>query len=80
MRAGLGEVPPHRWLEQIETNLPETMADRPSGGHPFVRAVRGEVITGADSFCAARTVWRDLVRGHGRPLIDEKGMRQGGSW
>ena len=79
IRAGLGEVSPNQWMEHFEADLPDTVMDYPAGGHPLLRAVRGESITGAEFFLrgagGAEGVW---LAATGRPLVDEKGRVQGG--
>lgn len=81
IRAGLGtgeqeqeEAGPH------QTYLPQTLtAARGGNVHPLHRAIRGEIIDGAEVFLrptdASDAVWLTVT---GRPLIDEQGRIQGG--
>ncbi|MGA3179132.1 MAG: ATP-binding protein [Verrucomicrobiota bacterium] len=79
MRAGMGEVSPQRWMEEMETHSPEGMMDRSAARHVFLRAMGGEVINGAEFFLrganGSEGIWLSAT---GRPLMDEKGNGQGG--
>jgi signal transduction histidine kinase len=79
LRAGLGDVPPEGWVEQIQTRLPDTRIGHSGASHPLLRAIRGEVITGAEFFLRGRDGAEGMwLAATGRPLIDEKGSGQGG--
>jgi signal transduction histidine kinase len=79
MRAGLGTVAPGDSFEQHQTYLSDTLTASPTNEHPLLRAMRGEVIDGAEIFLrksdASDGLWLTAT---GRPLIDEHGRVQGG--
>jgi signal transduction histidine kinase len=79
LRASLGDIPPEHWLEHYETYLPGTLTAYPSNDHPLLRAVRGEVIDGAEIFLRRSNVNEGVwLSATGRPLVDENGHAQGG--
>src|SRR3984885_2460382 len=79
MRAGLGTVAPGDSFEQHQTYLSDTLTASPTNEHPLLRAMRGEVIDGAEIFLrksdASDGLWLTAA---GRPLKDEQGRIQGG--
>jgi PAS domain S-box-containing protein len=79
MRAGLGEISPKRWTEEIAANSPELIDNHFTARHVFLRAMRGEVISGAEFYLrganGSEGIWLTAT---GRPLIDESGSGQGG--
>jgi signal transduction histidine kinase len=79
LRAGLGTVAPGDSFEQYQTYLPDALTAFPTNEHPLLRAMRGEVIDGAEIFLrgsgASEGLWLTAT---GRPLIDEHGRVQGG--
>ncbi len=79
LRASLGDVPPENWLDHYETYLPGTLTAFPTTDHPLLRAVRGEIIDGAEIFLRRSNlgdgVWLSAT---GRPWVDENGKSQGG--
>ena len=79
VRAGLGTVVPLDSFEQHQTYLPDTLTAYPTHEHPLLRAMRGEVIDGAEIFLrksdSSDGIWLTAT---GRPLIDEQGRVQGG--
>jgi signal transduction histidine kinase len=79
IRAGLGTVAPLDSFEQHQTYLPDTLTAYPTHEHPLLRAMRGEVIDGAEIFLrksdSSDGFWLTAT---GRPLIDEHGRVQGG--
>ena len=78
VRAGLGDISPSQWLEHFEAHATEGPGDR-RGGHPLLRAIRGEEVNGAELLLrgagGSEGVW---LMATGRPLIDEQGQVQGG--
>jgi len=78
IRAGLGTVAPADSFEQHQTYLPDTLTAYPTNEHPLLRAIRGEVIDGAEIFLRKSEASDDLwLTATGRPLIDEHGRVQG---
>jgi signal transduction histidine kinase len=79
IRAGLGTVAPGDSFEQFQTYLSDTLTAYPTNEHPLLRAMRGEIIDGAEIFLrksdASEGLWLTAT---GRPLIDEHGRIQGG--
>jgi signal transduction histidine kinase len=79
IRAGLGTVAPGDSFEQFQTYLSDTLTAYPTNEHPLLRAMRGEIIDGAEIFLrksdASDGLWLTAT---GRPLIDEHGRIQGG--
>jgi signal transduction histidine kinase len=79
IRAGLGAVAPGDSSEQFQTYLSDTLTAYPTNEHPLLRAMRGEIIDGAEIFMrksdAPEGLWLTAT---GRPLIDEHGRIQGG--
>jgi signal transduction histidine kinase len=79
IRAGLGTVAPGDSFEQFQTYLSDTLTAYPTNEHPLLRAMRGEIIDGAEIFLrksdASEGLWLTAT---GRPLIDEHGRVQGG--
>jgi signal transduction histidine kinase len=79
IRAGLGTVAPGDSLQQFQTYLSDTLTAYPTNEHPLLRAMRGEIIDGAEIFLrksdASDGLWLTAT---GRPLIDEHGRIQGG--
>ena len=79
MRAGLGTIPTQDSDEQHQTYLSDTLTAYPTNEHPLLRAMRGEVIDGAEIFLrksdSSEGLWLTAT---GRPLIDEQGQVQGG--
>jgi len=79
MRAGLGTIAPLDSYEQHQTYLSDTLTAYPTNEHPLVRAMRGEVIDGAEIFLrksdSSDGIWLTAT---GRPLVDEHGRVQGG--
>jgi signal transduction histidine kinase len=80
MRAGMGVVSAEKWMSEIEHYFFETMIDHSPSSHPLLRAIRGEIINGAEFFLRgpeedSEGIWLTAT---GRPLLDEKGKGQGG--
>jgi signal transduction histidine kinase len=79
IRAGLGTVALGDSFEQFQTYLSDTLTAYPTNEHPLLRAMRGEIIDGAEIFLrksdASDGLWLTAT---GRPLIDEQGQIQGG--
>jgi signal transduction histidine kinase len=79
IRAGLGTVAPGDSAEQYQTYLSDTLTAYPTNEHPLLRAMRGEIIDGAEIFLrksdASEGLWLTAT---GRPLKDEHGQIQGG--
>ena len=79
IRAGLGTVAPGDSFEQYQTYLSDTLTAFPTNEHPLLRAMRGEIIDGAEIFLrksdASEGLWLTAT---GRPLKDEHGQIQGG--
>ena len=79
IRAGLGTVAPGDSFEQYQTYLSGTLTAYPTNEHPLLRAMRGEIIDGAEIFLrksdASDGLWLTAT---GRPLVDEHGRIQGG--
>ncbi len=79
VRAGLGDISPEEWIQQQITYLPGTLTAYPTSEHPLLRAIRGEMIDGAEMYLrrsdAAEGLWLNTT---GRPLVDESGKIQGG--
>jgi signal transduction histidine kinase len=79
IRAGLGTVAPGDSFEQYQTYLSDTLTAYPTNEHPLLRAMRGEIIDGAEIFLrksdASEGLWLTAT---GRPLMDERGQIQGG--
>jgi signal transduction histidine kinase len=79
IRAGLGTVQHGDSPNHFETYLPETLTVYPTNQHPLIRAMKGEVIDGAEIFLrqsdSSEGIW---LAATGRPLIDEYGQIQGG--
>jgi signal transduction histidine kinase len=76
--AGLGGVPPGRWVEHLEAFLPDAGLGRPAASHPLLRAIRGEAVTGAEFFLRGRAGSEGMwLAATGRPLRDEQGRGQG---
>ena len=79
VRAGLGTGAPVDSIEQCQTYLPRAPMAHRTNEHPLQRAIRGEVIDGAEIFLrksdASEGLWLTAT---GRPLIDEQGRVQGG--
>jgi signal transduction histidine kinase len=79
IRAGLGTVAPGDSFEQFQTYLSDTLTAYPTNEHPLLRAMRGEIIDGAEIFLrksdASEGLWLTAT---GRPLVDEHGQIQGG--
>jgi signal transduction histidine kinase len=75
----LGTVAPGDSLEQYQTYLSGTLTAYPTNEHPLLRAMRGEIIDGAEIFLrksdASEGLWLTAT---GRPLKDEHGQIQGG--
>src|SRR5580658_1731967 len=79
IRAGLGSVAPVDSFEEHQTYLADTLTAYPTNEHPLMRAMRGEIIDGAEIFLrksdASEGLWLTAT---GRPLVDEHGQIQGG--
>jgi signal transduction histidine kinase len=79
IRAGLGTVAPGDSFEQFQTYLSDTLTAYPTNEHPLLRAMRGEIIDGAEIFLrksdASEGLWLTAT---GRPLVDEHGQIHGG--
>jgi len=79
IRAGLGNLAPGDSLQDCQTYLHGTLTTYPTQEHPLLRAIRGEIIDGAEIFLrpsdTAGGIWLTAT---GRPLIDEQGRIQGG--
>ncbi len=79
IRAGLGLGNLGESAEPHQTYLPQTVTSHASNEHPLRRAIRGEIIDGAEVFLrpteSSSGVWLSVT---GRPLIDEQGRAQGG--
>jgi signal transduction histidine kinase len=79
IRAGLAVVDTEGPAERFKNYLPDTVAAYPANGHPLERAIRGEVIDGAEVFLrqpgSSEGLW---LAATARPLIDEQGKIQGG--
>ncbi|HEX4121904.1 MAG TPA: ATP-binding protein [Verrucomicrobiae bacterium] len=79
IRAGLGSVRTGDSPDRFKTYLSDTLTVYPTNQHPLIRAMRGEVIDGAEIFLrqsdSSEGIW---LAATGRPLIDEHGQIQGG--
>ncbi|MGA2174475.1 MAG: ATP-binding protein [Verrucomicrobiota bacterium] len=79
IQAGLGTTAPGETSDRFQTYLPDTLRTYPTYEHPLVRAIRGEVIDGAEIFLrrsdSSEGLWLSAT---GRPLVDEHGRIQGG--
>jgi signal transduction histidine kinase len=79
IRAGLGNLALGDSLPDCQTYLPGTLTTYPTQEHPLLRAIRGEIIDGAEIFLrpsdTSDGIWLTAT---GRPLIDERGRIQGG--
>jgi signal transduction histidine kinase len=79
IRAGLGTVAPGDSFEEHQTHRFDAFTAYPANEHPLLRAMRGEIIDGAEIFLrksdASEGVWLTAT---GRPLKDEHGKIQGG--
>jgi signal transduction histidine kinase len=79
IRAGLGTVAAGDSFEHFQTYLSDTLTAYPTNEHPLLRAMRGEIIDGAEIFLrksdASDGLWLTAT---GRPLIAERGRIQGG--
>jgi signal transduction histidine kinase len=79
IRAGLGTGDQKEQPEQHQTYLPQMVKAGASSEHPLLRAIRGEIIDGAEVFLrpsgASEGLWLTVT---GRPLIDGQGRVQGG--
>jgi signal transduction histidine kinase len=79
IRSGLGTVAPVDSLEEHQTYLADTLTAYPTSEHPLLRAMRGEVIDGAEIFLRKSDPYDGIwLTATGRPLIDEHGRVQGG--
>lgn len=62
-----------------QTYLSDTRTASPTNEHPLLRAIRGEIIDGAEVFLRQSDSSEDLwLTATGRPLIDDHGQIQGG--
>jgi PAS domain S-box-containing protein len=79
VHAGLGTVKTDDTSEQFKTYMSDPQEPYLSQQHPLIRAMRGEVIDGAEVFLrqsdSSEGIWLTAT---GRPLIDERGQIQGG--
>jgi signal transduction histidine kinase len=79
IRAGLGTGDQGEQAGGYQTYLPQNVTERGSNEHPLLRAIRGEIIDGAEVFLRPSDntdgLWLTVT---GRPLVDEKGQIQGG--
>jgi signal transduction histidine kinase len=79
IRAGLGAVAPGDFFEQHQIYHSDNRPASQGNQHPLVRAMRGEVIDGAEIFLrnsdSSEGLW---LMATGRPLMDEQGRIQGG--
>jgi PAS domain S-box-containing protein len=79
IQAGLGIAARGRATDRSHTYLPASLATHRTQENPLVRAIRGEVVDGAEIFLRraddAEGIWLSAT---GRPLIDEQGRIQGG--
>ena len=79
IRAGLGIVDTDDSAERFKSYVSDTLSAYPTDQHPLMRAIRGEVIDGAEIFLrpsdSSEGLW---LAATGRPLIDEHGHIQGG--
>jgi len=79
IQAGLGTVTPGDSSRQFQTYLSDTLTTYPTNEHPLLRAMRGEIIDGAEIFLrrsdTSEGIWLTAT---GRPLVDEHGNIQGG--
>jgi len=80
IRAGLGTGDIGEKDDHYQPYLPQTLTARGGSEHPLLRAIRGEIIDGAEVFLrpsnsADGGLWLTAT---GRPLIDEQGRIQGG--
>ncbi len=79
IQAGLGTTAPGEASDRYHTYLPDRLRTYPTHEHPLMRAIRGEVIDGAEIFLRgssdAEGLWLSAT---GRPLVDEQGRIQGG--
>ena len=79
IRAGLGVGNQGEHSENYQTYLPQTVTTRAGSEHPLVRAIRGEMVDGAEVFLrpteSSDGLWLTAT---GRPLVDEHGRTQGG--
>jgi len=79
IRAGLGAVAPANSSVHHLTYLPGALTAYPTNEHPLLRAMRGEVVDGAEIFLRKSDSSDDLwLTATGRPLVDEHGQVQGG--
>jgi signal transduction histidine kinase len=79
IRAGLGTGDLGEQAEHYQPYLPQTLTTRASNEHPLLRAIRGEIIDGAEVFLRPSNSSGGLwLTATGRPLIEEQGRIQGG--
>jgi signal transduction histidine kinase len=79
IRAGLGTGAPGDSFQERQTYLSDTRTAYPTNEHPLLRAMRGEIIDGAEIFLRKSDASDDLwLTATGRPLMDETGRVQGG--
>ncbi len=71
IQAGLGTTAPGEASDRYHTYLPDRLRTYPTHEHPLMRAIRGEVIDGAEIFLRgssdAEGLWLSAT---GRPLVD----------
>jgi PAS domain S-box-containing protein len=79
IKAGLGLGESAQAGNGLQTYLPSTITSHASTDHPLRRAMRGEMIDGAEVFLrpteSSQGIWLSVT---GRPLIDQDGQTQGG--
>ena len=79
VQAGLGALAPGAADGHYHTYLPDTLAAYTTREHPLARAIRGEVVDGAEVYLrqgeSSEGIWLSAT---GRPLLDERGRIQGG--
>jgi signal transduction histidine kinase len=79
IRAGLATVDGGESSEDSQSYLPDALTACPTHEHPLLRAIRGEMVDGAEVFLrptdSSAGIWLTAT---GRPLIDENGRVKGG--
>lgn len=79
IRAGLSTSAPDGGPPQYQIYFSDNVRAYPNNEHPLMRAIRGEVVDGAEVFLRqsenGEGIWLTAT---GRPLIDDQGKIQGG--
>jgi signal transduction histidine kinase len=79
VQAGLGTTAPGAASDRDHIYLPDALTAYPTREHPLLRAIRGEIVDGAEIYLrqsdSSDGLWLSAT---GRPLIDEHGCIQGG--